>query len=105
MKGGIVTRTSWVDTFMTLTGRVSSWLERAEAERAAWSALGATSVINRITMEPRQGTPGDGKDQQMGDNGHAYANPTPVKADLLLKDIEVAVAHLHAILGRVMTCR
>jgi osmotically-inducible protein OsmY len=37
---------------VVLTGTVRSWVERAEAERVAWSAPGATDVENRITVAP-----------------------------------------------------
>ena len=33
-----------------LQGRVKSWGERADAERAAWSAPGVTEVENLITV-------------------------------------------------------
>jgi osmotically-inducible protein OsmY len=37
---------------VVLKGTVRSWLEREEAERAAWSAPGVTTVKNRIVVEP-----------------------------------------------------
>lgn len=35
---------------VTLTGKVRSWIERQEAERAAWRAPGVTQVNNRIIV-------------------------------------------------------
>ncbi|GLK99276.1 BON domain-containing protein [Dactylosporangium matsuzakiense] len=37
---------------VVLKGTVRSWAEREQAERAAWSAPGVTTVKNRITVEP-----------------------------------------------------
>jgi osmotically-inducible protein OsmY len=37
---------------VTLTGNVRSWVERHEAEKAAWSAPGVTTVHNNIVVEP-----------------------------------------------------
>ncbi|MET0325665.1 MAG: BON domain-containing protein [Ilumatobacteraceae bacterium] len=38
-------------TEVTLRGTVRSWLERHEAEKAAWTAPGVTAVHNHITVE------------------------------------------------------
>jgi osmotically-inducible protein OsmY len=37
---------------VTLSGRVRSFAERVEAERAAWAALGVANVDNRIEVAP-----------------------------------------------------
>ena len=37
---------------VTLRGTVRTWLERHEAEKAAWSAPGVTAVHNYITVDP-----------------------------------------------------
>jgi osmotically-inducible protein OsmY len=40
------------DGEVILRGRVRSWAERQEAERAAWAAPGTSSVKNYITVSP-----------------------------------------------------
>jgi osmotically-inducible protein OsmY len=37
---------------VTLKGTVRSWIEREEAERAAWAAPGVTTVVNQIIVSP-----------------------------------------------------
>jgi osmotically-inducible protein OsmY len=37
---------------VTLKGTVRSWIEREEAERAAWAAPGITTVVNQIVVSP-----------------------------------------------------
>lgn len=38
------------DSEVSLTGAVSSWAERHQAENAAWSTPGVTHVDNRLTI-------------------------------------------------------
>lgn|SRR5487761_1116336 len=38
------------DSHVVLTGKVKSWIEREEAERAAWSVPGVTAVEDRIVI-------------------------------------------------------
>lgn len=40
------------DSEVRLTGNVSSWAERSNAESAAWSALGVNKVKNEIKIQP-----------------------------------------------------
>jgi osmotically-inducible protein OsmY len=40
---------------VTLKGKVRSWAERQEAQRAAWAAPGVTSVDNRLVVSPELG--------------------------------------------------
>jgi len=37
---------------VTLKGTVRSWIEREEAERAAWAAPGVTNVVDEIVVSP-----------------------------------------------------
>jgi osmotically-inducible protein OsmY len=37
---------------VTLKGTVRSWIEREEAERAAWAAPGVTSVVDQVVVAP-----------------------------------------------------
>jgi osmotically-inducible protein OsmY len=39
-------------SIVTLTGKVRTWRERDEAQRAAWNAPGVTSVVNNIEVTP-----------------------------------------------------
>jgi osmotically-inducible protein OsmY len=49
----IVVKTS--DGTVTLEGHVSSWLERQQAEMAAWQAPGVSRVIDNLSMRPSPG--------------------------------------------------
>jgi osmotically-inducible protein OsmY len=40
------------DGTVTLSGNVRSWLEREEAERAAWAAPGVSGVVDHIAVVP-----------------------------------------------------
>lgn len=39
------------DSGVTLTGTVSSWAERRQAEHAAWAAPGVTEVVNQLVVQ------------------------------------------------------
>jgi osmotically-inducible protein OsmY len=45
------------DHQIILRGKVKTWVEREEAERAAWSAPGVSDVQNRIEIAPRTKIP------------------------------------------------
>jgi osmotically-inducible protein OsmY len=45
------------DGTVTLEGHVSSWLERQQAEMAAWQARGVSRVIDNLSMRPSPRTP------------------------------------------------
>jgi osmotically-inducible protein OsmY len=45
------------DGTVTLEGHVSSWLERQQAEMAAWQTRGVSRVIDNLSMRPSSRTP------------------------------------------------